>query len=542
MNAFVDYNSFDGYFYFNNEWIKEILPNILEDDKDNPVFNHQYNIIKFDLVFKRKMYIMDDLLYDLIINNKENDNTYRDLYLYHIDNSLEYKYEMNYQIIDFKNNKDINLLSDNLSYEGSDNNILLVPYFNSVYEEGKPYTKIYNDYFLNNIYRMNKEGENQENEQKNGGRYRYNLPNIDFVYKSDIKNNTDKDIYTFVKTKEADFITNSQLNSQNDQINEILNIDTTYLTIYPNNLLSYSYNETNYGFYIINVPFDNTKNTLNIVNDRGNLINSIDIINGMNVASLNKYSYTYLGNIFKNILPYMNNFNIVKFVSDNISSITKPNIYKLYNRYKQYSNKENDKIVSYTIYNYDKKYKIELSRYFDEIVPYIPKAKNLSSYYLYYKNTDNVIENDLLNAHIGYIIYNKPITLNKHTKVSYFDYVIKDEQQEYKKVAKKDFKKFEFEPLEYKHFNDNKYFCLEEEIIHEFPGTYTYDNMVLLENDKEKAYNIFKKYMEIIINKSSNYSLDEDGFLFLYKKYGIKYLHTCVSANQYTIKIKYYLL
>ena len=542
LNAFVDYNSFDGYFYFNNEWIKEILPNILEDDKDNPVFNHQYNIIKFDLVFKRKMYIMDDLLYDLIINNKENDNTYRDLYLYHIDNSLEYKYEMNYQIIDFKNNKDINLLSDNLSCEGSDNNILLVPYFNSVYEEGKPYTKIYNDYFLNNIYRMNKEDENQENEQKNGGRYRYNLPNIDFVYKSDIKNNTDKDIYTFVKTKEADFITNSQLNSQNDQINEILNIDTTYLTIYPNNLLSYSYNETNYGFYIINVPFDNTKNTLNIVNDRGNLINSIDIINGMNVASLNKYSYTYLGNIFKNILPYMNNFNIVKFVSDNISSITKPNIYKLYNRYKQYSNKENDKIVSYTIYNYDKKYKIELSRYFDEIVPYIPKAKNLSSYYLYYKNTDNVIENDLLNAHIGYIIYNKPITLNKHTKVSYFDYVIKDEQQEYKKVAKKDFKKFEFEPLEYKHFNDNKYFCLEEEIIHEFSGTYTYDNMVLLENDKEKAYNIFKKYMEIIINKSSNYSLDEDGFLFLYKKYGIKYLHTCVSANQYTIKIKYYLL
>ena len=39
---------------------------------------------------------MDDILYKLIMENKESDKTFKDLFLYHIYNPIEYKYEMNY--------------------------------------------------------------------------------------------------------------------------------------------------------------------------------------------------------------------------------------------------------------------------------------------------------------------------------------------------------------------------------------------------------------------------------------------------------------
>ena len=729
INSYIDYNSYDGYFYFNEKWIKEKISSKSID----------YNIIRFDIVFKRDMYIMNDILYELIIKNKESNKTYKDLFLYHIYNPIDYKYEMNYQIIDYTNNSNsIDELTDNLKFNDELNtNILLIPYFNSIYEEGKTSTKIYNDYFLDNIYRM----EDIE-------RYRYNLPNIDIAYKNPlipikveesdnieegfsikdiiiqyeeinnisitqqeinniitsensllylynlinlynyiIDNNIDpyynKDtnelsntqnlsipryytnnpshyIYmmsgsrrddglgTYIATSvickianNIEDIYNTELYSSNlsslgtvrdlfnnsinlsitinyiksyiiiyynqkyylialstyiksyistienklyflrynnthnfsfstgnteyienhmnyDEIPENTNIETNnrysfikgkennFITqeelskiiktenvenikIYDNNFITYNYNSSYYGFYIIKVPFDNTKNSLNLVNNKGNSINSVDYIDGINVSLMNQYSYSYLGKIFKNILPYINSSNLVTYVSNNIDTIIKPNIYKLYNKYKQYPNKENDKVISYTIYNYDKKYNIDLLRYFDEIVPYIPKSKMINSYFLYYKNTDNVIENELSDNHISYIMYNKNVTLTKHTNPVYFDYT--NREKKYPVV--------EFEQLEYKHYNDNKYFCLEKEFTYDFGEVGTYMDMINIENNEEKAFEIFKNYMRISL---SNISLDETRFLFLYKKYGRKYSHTNLSGNKYKVKIKYYLL
>ena len=745
INTYIDYNSYDNYFYFNEFWINEKLP-----EYNVPINNDKYHIIRFDILFKRNMYYMDDILYKLIMENKESDKTFKDLFLYHIYNQIEYKYEMNYKIIDLKNNdNDLSIIEDKLIYNNIDNNeteefdILLAPYFNTIYEEGKHYTKIYNDYFLNNIYRM--EGIKE-------GRYRYNLPNIDIVYKAPIIkleeteeviqedngfiikdlylthgeiNNiqiTDEEIINYIKSQNGllyyyniinlyNHIINNNLDpnydsntnelsshmnlskikyySNNpkhyfllmegpkiedyglhwyfgtiavykivDNINEIYNTDiynisnnkigtfrdlfnnsididsfenqidsfmiiyyndkyyliatgvgiknfiqygnskyyflkyhdngftyssntieyannvnydeipeyeeeqkqnvdrysfiqskdinfvTNYTNIinnyenknvkvYSNNLITCSYNGQNYGFYFINVPFDNTKNTLNIVNNFGNSINSIDYINGIDVSLMNQYSYSYLGKTFKNILPYINNSNIVTYISNNINIIIKPNIYSLYNKYKQYANKENDKVISYTIYNYEKKYDIELLRYFDEIVPYIPKATSASSYFLYYKNTKDVIENELTNNHISYVMYNKTVSLTKHTNPIYFDYVNKNDYENIKEL-----KTFEFEPLEYKHYNDNKYYCLEKEIIYNFGIVNSYKEMVDLENDENQAYKIFKDRMKNSLDKS----LDENRILFLYKKYGRKYSHINIDGDRYTVKIKYYLL
>lgn len=758
INTYINYNSYDNYFYFNELWIDEKLPEYNTSEN-----NDKYHIIKFDILFKRDMYYMDDILYKLIMENKESDNTFKDLFLYHIYNPIEYKYEMNYKIININiddNNKDLSIIENKLIYNNIDNNeteefdILLTPYFNTIYEEGKQYTKIYNDYFLNNIYRM--EGIEE-------GRYRYNLPNIDIVYKSNIDEEnkllenifishgeiitepnstiptTDKGINKYIKSYNSlvyyyniinlyNYIINNNLDiNYNINTNELINIpsgiklddikyysnnpnhyilfmtsteledpnensgygfygaaiickisnniddiynteiykdgsnigtfkdlfnntiqincEDNYIKLYiiihyeekyyligiathlhmfvergksklyhfryynndfvfktntsdyinnmsfeeipnynkdeeerkqniirysfiqskdinfvssytdiinnenvenierhNNNLITCSYNGQNYGFYFINVPFDNTKNTLNIINNRGDSINSIDYINGIDVSLMNQYSYSYLGQTFKNILPYISNSNIVKYISDNINIIVKPNIYKLYNKYKQHPNKENNVVMSYTIYNYDKKYDIELSRYFDEMVPYIPKVTLSSSYFLYYKNSKEVIEKDLMNEHISYIMYNKSISLNHHTNPVYFEY--NKEKNNYEK------KEFEYQ-LEYKHYNDNKYYCLEKEFTYDFGKPYSYKEMVEIENDENLAYEKFKLHIENILKddetlkymkKLPDKSLYENGILFLYKKYGRKYSHINIGGNKYTIKIKYYLL
>ena len=185
------------------------------------------------------------------MENKESDKTFKDLFLYHIYNPVEYKYEMNYKIIDLKNNdNDLSIIEDKLIYNNIDNNeteefdILLAPYFNTIYEEGKHYTKIYNDYFLNNIYRM---------EGFEDGRYRYNLPNIDIVYKDPI-----------IKPEETEeviqedngfiikdlYLTHGEINNIQITDEEIINY------IKSQNGLLYYYNIINLYNHIINNNLD----------------------------------------------------------------------------------------------------------------------------------------------------------------------------------------------------------------------------------------------------------------------------------------------
>lgn len=725
INTYINYNYHENYFYFTENWIKD----------NSDLYDYQFKILRFDLVFKRKMYIMNDILYNLIINNTS-EETFRDLFLYHIYNPDEYKYEMTYcnnlnntnisTQIDW--NTEINNIFKQQSYDfnlGNDN-IFVIPYFNSIYEEEKIDTKIYYDYFINNIYKM----------VDGSYHYRHNLPNLDIVYKNEneiiksselldkyifselttidkesINNilenhitwipyllgfynfvtsgqdpyfqysrltkfettNSDNDVFSInilnkyhyiqlvnddtckvhiIKEKDIETIydmsiykngyicgtirnlfehyipnTNIQtvvlylfngfyyllifewlidnislsLNNINDYENLIFQYinqdwnnpnvpiestiwhyeygsyqnslnyqelfykvdpnnrysriktkedsfmtysdlinsgiigDNNNMKMYDNNLITYTMNGYNYGFYIIKSSFDNTKNTLNIINDKGNEINTVDYINGIDVSLINEFSYSYLAKIYKNLLPYINNSNLVNLIYNSVDVMIKPNIYNLYNKYKQYPNKKKNKIVSYTIYNSDKKYDIELLRYFDEIVPYIPQAKGLTSYFLYYKNTKNIIENNLTAKDVSYIMYSKNISISSHTNPIYFNY-INDNIKVYSKL--------EFEPLEYKHYNDNKYFCLEDEIICQLAEDISYDQMVIIENDKDLAYNTFKTYIEASIKNNNvlNISINEDGYLFLYKKYGHKYSHNKKKNHNYDVKIKYYLL
>ena len=334
--------------------------------------------------------------------------------------------------------------------------------------------------------------------------------------------------YTNVN-KDNIFITKSQL------MNMGLVGNLNNVKIHDNNLITYTFNNHNYGFYIMNYPFDNTKFTLNLTNDYANNIKCVDYINRIDVSQINEYCYTYLGSIFKQIIPYINNNNIVKNFLNNINTIVKPNEYVLTNNYKQYPNVRNDEVYSYTIYYDKKKYDIKLMRYFDNIVPYIPKAKYGSSYFLYYKNNNYFIEQKLHENNISYVMYEEQHSINIHNKVKYF-YIPNNSTA---------FNITEYEPTEYKYFNDNKYFNLESEFeIHITKDSFiTYKEMMDIENDNDYIYNLFKQY---IYNSITNYDvldieLNNDRILFLYNRYDKKFYHLKKINNLYDLKIKFYL-
>lgn len=566
ISELLDYISFDSKtnsFYFSERYIDEIInKGKYHSEKILPELNH------FELCFKKQMVKLNTDLYNLIIT-RENDDIFKDLYLYHLYDPMDYKCEMYYNNIKYDINKvkklkydflrkssdknklfkdedsfyyklndeeiqevDIDSILDisTLIKEKSDKNIfVLYPYFKEVYDENQTETKIYSDYFINNIISCI--------DSENNIRYRYNVSNIDMlVY---IPNNTDlsqiseeldkrefdNHRYTIVKDVQDRFITASEFKSYN-VVENPENVDEM------SNMISYSYNGINYGFYIINSYFDNTKSTLNMHNYDLDHINCVDYIDNINVSYILNYSYSYLIPTYKNIMPYFKVTDPVKFIINNSNALIKPQIYKLKNTIKQYANIENDVAYSYTLYNGRKPMNIELSRYFDNIVPYIPEAKYITSYNLYYKNTNKFIENDLDIIHTSYIMHKEKSNINDKLVISYFD--------SNSKIHK-------YSPTEYKNYNNNLFYNLENEIIIDIDKIFTESELIEYENNEDNIFNLFVNYINIDKFNTMNDKDKISNYLFLYKKYSVSFIKDYKYINSsnsrvFTLKIKFSLL
>lgn len=517
---------------------------------------NKYNIKNFEICFKKEMMKLNKDLYNLIIN-RNNDAIFKDLYLYHIYDPKEYYCQMNYvdnkkYYIDIDKHQQDN--QNILEYINNTNSIekCLYPYFNDVYEEGRTNTKIYSDYFINSIIRSNYEGNEEII------RYKYNEPSINFLAYIPFDSNIDKiltqqdlnkiELIDDEVEKEKKTIELSQEKLTNYRYSLINDVNDTFVSkedfitynIVNNpenineysNLLTYNYNGTYYGFYIINSYFDNTNNTLNIQNEDLDNINCVDYINGIHVSEILENSYSYLGTMYKNILPYFKNSNPTKFVMNNVDTLIKPQIYKLKNAIKQYPNVDGDIAYSYTLYNNNKSSNIELSRYFNSIVPYTPEAKYISSYYLYYKDTNKIIENDFKVERKPYIMYKEQIDINRFSYISYFD--INENIRQYV-------------PTEYKYYNHNRFFNLEKEIKIDIKGYFTEDKIIEIENNQEYIFGLFKNYInnndfDILPERDKN-----NNYLFLYKKYEIKFMKDFKHINsennkEYSLTIKFNLL
>lgn len=516
---FIDFNNtLGGYFSFNeNYFIPEHIQMV--KSANLPMLKN------FEICFYKPMYRLNDDLYNLIMAINDN-SIFKDLYLYHLQEMRDFKVEMNYFDVDL------------LDYIGSETEIIkildkhikqfkiedeyLVPYFNEIYEEPMIDTKIYSDYFLNNII--------QTDEVVIGNYHTHYYKFIEDPLTSIVpawyaELNLNQDIsnvtrYSKYESKDNEFMTV-------DRLHEMFpTLDMDNVSIYSN-MITYWYNNAYYGFYIINTEFDNTENTLNLYNDNYEKINAVNYINGIPVEDINTYSYTYLGSIYKNIIPYINNSNIVKYALNNIDTIIKPNNYKLVNNYQQYPNIVNNEIYSYTIYVNNRENPIELMRYFDNITPYIPSASNVSSYYLYYKNTNRFIENDLTIQHLSYIMYNETNSLTYYSPVAYYDI---------------DLKLHRYYPVEYKYYNDNT--CINTEklitckINNELhaDGLFTERELIEFENNDAKIFDIFKKNKSIIL--ANEVSDNENAYLFLYKKYSVKFDHIFIKIYNYNEELR----
>ena len=160
---------------------------------------------------------------------------------------------------------------------------------------------------------------------------------------------------------------------------------------------------------------------------------------------------------------------------------------------------------------------LTLQRYFDSIVPYIPQTNIIdSTYCLKYKNYKYPVQN------INYtddIFYSQNVNMYNYNKIRVYD-------------SKNSYTLFE--PIEYKHLNDNKLINLQENFSIEEPGVFTYEELIELEKE-EYTLNKFKNY---VLKDKLNHFNDSE-ILFLYNRYKINYDTECIGLNSVKTKKLY---
>lgn len=161
-----------------------------------------------------------------------------------------------------------------------------------------------------------------------------------------------------------------------------------------------------------------------------------------------------------------------------------------------------------TFYNIDTKQKYDMKRYYDNIVPLINVVNERNiSYDLLYKNTNDTIEKD----HTIVDINDKSIY--KYEGIRYTDNNVVNKFKEY----------------EYKFFNDNNLYLLEQIIEISFDVRITYDELLHRETEEYVMNEVFGKYIEQYY-KQQNISLSQDEKIFLFNRYKWK-----VSSDPMTL-------
>ena len=521
INDYINYIEYDdrGYFYFNNNYYLDKLVN-----KNN------YHIKNFELCFKKTMGIVNTQLYNLIMQLNAR-KLFKDLYLYRIYDNNDYKFEYVLNTI---------RTEDNINSIMNSNVVELYPYFNSIYVENKLNTKIYNDSFINNIIKCD-----------NADVYKYNVYNIDYLT---YMPKTDDDNlcayrYSLYQKRNNDFI------NANDFFEKYFNINSNDNYSYYGYMLTFTSYDTTYGFYVLRNEFDNTSNTLNLVSENMNNINVVSYINDISINDIYNNQYTYLTKYYHNIVPYLNNINIVNELLNKVEPIIIPNKYTLTNIYKVASSKPdiNNQIYSYDITLTKNKTNLQLLRYFDNIVPYLYKTDNVTSYYMYYKNTNDYIEKKIDDKNLSYILYQKSSSIYDEKVISYFN-LGKDGKTE--TLSDIGLMINNYTPTEYKNFNNNKFYNLEQSFEvklksdnEENKYLFTKQEIEEIENNKSKIFGYFKEHM---LSENNNLKDHDNDILFLYKKYDVKFSHIIKSFHKnrnnerdydlYSLTIKYTLL
>ena len=300
--------------------------------------------------------------------------------------------------------------------------------------------------------------------------------------------------------------------------------EETTSTIFDNfNLTIQDVDGVRYGYYLLKVDIDNTRNIFNI---RGILDNNskfgdtasnyiprlkyISYINGVDISK----NRTYVAEVFKQLCPFLR-INLLSILAEN-NTIMIPKVFNLEDIYAVKTNNTIGALEKALIFRENNKNAMsmtQLQRYTNAIIPYFEKTTNTKIYNYKYKDVQKILLETGKFASIGDIVYdsivskiNKPVDLNIYTSNNKLD--VKD----YKVVSKT------FTPFEYKYFDASKMLNTETQIKISIPNKLKYNELIERQTD-EVTLNVFSKYL-------SKYGLkDSDGdlILFLYKKYSVQY-------------------
>lgn len=513
-----------------SDWFKTI-----KYDSTQDIFyteNGEY----FELVFKRTMYRVDKILWDITnIENENKKDNYHDIYFYRIQQPQEYdsKYSntMHITFID-----DINIIANNIIMEPD---TCLIPMFDNIYNQSENEAQIVAHYKLSNInvckitgydtsyinidtdtlvnYRYNKNDTKMMIEISDEEREKYNITKTWKIYNSNYTEFVKSDKYNHLGYKDLNF--------------------NTYVD--PKTGIKY-------GFYIIRSVFNNTSNSFKftcIINDKFNEpiynLKYLNVINGKNLIEMDKEEQqNYITSIYKNLSLFIDlkPLNMLNY----INTIIYPKNYSINLRYSQYlnNNTNGSNEIDIKKHNIILK-KLYLSRYMHNMTPLITETTKVNNEYkLKLKNVKaSILDTGRYNSIGDSPIYKEDSYININEPIKVFGVSNDKEVKSYNNIVE------EYTPLEFKHFNCSRMVNLEEKIIVVSNKKYRYKELLDAQST-QNTLNIFKNY----INRGHINQFNDDEILFLINKYNIEYDSTPVgltldkSEKLYTLKYVFTLL
>lgn len=524
-------------------------------ERDLTIFNnllYYFNInesqildISFEILFKKDMFVLDELIFNNIILNSVGLNdpidinkNYKDLFIYRLQQPEEYDYNFNFRY-DTQSGFNQFLLDYHKTYKSGD--LVYTPFFDSVYLQGREHSKYYITYLEGNIYPLLTYNIESNIEDKIFG-YNIKRDDINFIYEinpeeiplmSEISRER-RYIYELPKCQYK-FDNDLFLIPYNDKLYNNNNNDNLVVRQVLNNELK----SIKYGFYLIRADLDNSKRTFNVYYKNGCRINFLDRIQNLELDNTNIFKYFKLLTPFINSIPDLNNLfstlhyknspyqitQKIKFLSKNISNDYLDDSSELITGENIRDNNTYSDIITYNSLNKN----ISLYRYLTYINPYFEKVKE--NIFLYNQNFKEDNNNDYSLVHKLSYDYT---SINQYTGISLFYYI--------SYFNSKDLKELKYIPFEYKYFNDSCIFNLPNEIIlennnekyeeinHEFAYEEDEENNTEIVDLLKKKYSFFK-------------NLNDEEILFLINKYNIKsnrsYLRYIPDLNQNVYTIKY---
>lgn len=497
----IKFNKENGLFY-----------TVTEDDNGNEIM-HEFNIVVETDFIKLNKELFD---YSNVANS--NNGIFNDIYLFRPLTDIEYDDKYVNTVINFDNN-------------AVHNTSVLYPCFNSIFEEDKQNTLYFKNFVLNNITEVHHtpiktyDINLQSSAEYKDTFYRYNVDNTSLVIevlngnlpKNRIKSITGNDI---IESVDKTPIYTEEF--KNENIGFITDNNSSVFNKF--NLLVKDVDNIRYGYYLLKVKIDNSRNIFNIrgildntalsTSNFAEYIPNIKYITYINGIDINE-NRSYIKDIFKQLCPFLY-INLLELAADT-NTIMLPKIFNLHNIYSAVTNNDigaKEQSLVFTKTTNNKTTITQLQRYTNSIIPYLYKVDTPINIYNYkYKDVQKMLLNTGKFASIGDIVFdssfstiNNPLPLNIYTSNN--DINISD----YNKIVNT------YLPTEYKYFNNSKMINFDSIIKLDVKKKLTYIELLDYQSE-QKTIDAFKNY----ISKYNFDETNEDLILFLYKKYSVQY-------------------